>query len=47
MRRMVGFRDIAVHDDQRLALPIVQAIVERDADELLSFAPFALTLGGV
>ena len=37
-KRMVGFRDIAVHDYQRLALDIVQAIVERDADVLLAFA---------
>lgn len=42
MRRMVGFRKFAVHDYQRLALAIVQAIVERDAEELLVFARLAL-----
>lgn len=42
LRRMVGFRNIAVHDYQRLGLDIVQAIVERDADQLLAFARAAL-----
>ena len=44
MGRMVGFRNIAVHDYQKLALDIVQAIVERDADELLAFARWGLAV---
>ncbi|MCC6619668.1 MAG: DUF86 domain-containing protein [Deltaproteobacteria bacterium] len=43
LQRMVGFRNIAVHDYQRLSLDIVQAIVERDADELVAFARAMLT----
>lgn len=38
LQRMVGFRNIAVHDYQRLNLDIVQAIVERESLELLTFA---------
>jgi uncharacterized protein YutE (UPF0331/DUF86 family) len=44
LKRMVGFRNVAVHDYQRLALDIVQAIVERDADVLLAFARLSLSL---
>ena len=35
MQRMVGFRDIAVHDYQSLQLPITVAIIEKHLDEFL------------
>lgn len=38
LRRMVGFRNVAVHSDQALSLPIVAAIVETHLDDLLRFA---------
>lgn len=38
LKRMVGFCNIAVHDYQRLALEVVEAIVVRDADVMLAFA---------
>lgn len=41
LKRMVGFRNVAVHDDQRLNLAIVQAIVEKDAADLQAFAAVA------
>lgn len=38
LQRMVGFRNIAVHEYQQLQLPITVAIIERHLDELLSYA---------
>ena len=38
MKRMVGFRNIAVHDYQALSLVIVQAIIERHLDDFREFA---------
>lgn len=38
LRRMVGFRNIAVHEYQKLLLPIVVAVITEDLDDLLSFA---------
>lgn len=35
MKRMVGFRNIAVHDDQALQIPVVVAIVEHHLDDFL------------
>ena len=32
---MVGFRNIAVHDDQSLQLPITVAITQKHLDEFL------------
>lgn len=37
LKRMVGFRNIAVHDYQQLQLPITIAIIERHLDEFLHF----------
>ena len=42
LRKMVGFRNIAVHDYQKLNLAIVQAIVEKHLKDLLSFAEHAV-----
>ncbi|MDW8311392.1 MAG: DUF86 domain-containing protein [Burkholderiales bacterium] len=38
LKKMVGFRNIAVHEYQRLDPAIIAAIIVRDLDELLSFA---------
>ena len=38
LKRMVGFRDVAVHEYQRLNLDIVRALLQRDLDDLLAFA---------
>ncbi len=43
LKRMVGFRNVAVHDYRRLSLDIVQAIVERHAGDFLEFTRVALT----
>lgn len=38
MKRMVGFRNIAVHDYQALQLPITLNIIEHHLDDFLEFA---------
>ena len=38
MQAMVGFRNIATHDYQKLNLAIVRAIVEKHLDDFLSFS---------
>lgn len=38
MKKMVGFRNIAVHEYQRLKIPIVIAIIERHLDDFLAFS---------
>jgi uncharacterized protein YutE (UPF0331/DUF86 family) len=45
LKRMVGFRNIAVHDYQRLNLEVVRAIIERHLLDLRSFAEHALRSG--
>lgn len=42
MTRMVGFRNIAVHDYRKLDLRIVQAIIENKLEDLLAFASHAI-----
>ncbi len=42
MRRMVGFRNIAVHDYQNLHLPITVSIIEKHLDEFLRFSKAVL-----
>lgn len=42
LERMVGFRNIAVHDYQALNLDIVRAIVREHLDDLAAFARWAL-----
>jgi uncharacterized protein YutE (UPF0331/DUF86 family) len=37
MKRMVGFRNIAVHEYQTLQLPIVISVIEQHLDQFLSF----------
>ncbi|MGQ0504887.1 MAG: type VII toxin-antitoxin system HepT family RNase toxin [Myxococcaceae bacterium] len=42
LKRMVGFRNVAVHDYRKLSLPIVQAIIEKHLSELLQFCKSAI-----
>lgn len=42
VRRMVGFRNIAIHDYQRLQLPITVSIIEKHLDEFLRFSKAVL-----
>ncbi|GHT00627.1 hypothetical protein AGMMS50276_26890 [Synergistales bacterium] len=41
---MVGFRNIAVHDYQKIQLPIVKAIITKHLDDLTVFASAMLML---
>ena len=43
LRRMVGFRNVAVHDYQALNLDIVREIIRSHADDLAAFASWAVT----
>lgn len=38
LKKMVGFRNVAIHDYQALNLTIVKAIIERHLDDLREFA---------
>ena len=38
MKRMVGFRNIAVHDYQALLLPIVENIIKNHLDDFINFS---------
>lgn len=38
LKKMVGFRNIAVHDYQALQLPITVAVIERHLDDFLTFS---------
>lgn len=43
MAKMVGFRNIAVHDYRALNLDIVRAIITKHLDDFLAFSRWALT----
>jgi uncharacterized protein YutE (UPF0331/DUF86 family) len=38
MKKMVGFRNIAVHDYQRLPLPIVESVISHHMDEFIRYS---------
>jgi uncharacterized protein YutE (UPF0331/DUF86 family) len=42
LKRMVGFRNIAVHDYQALQLPITVSIIEKHLDEFLQYSQTVL-----
>ena len=42
MQRMVGFRNIAVHDDQAVSLPVVRSIIADHLGDFEAFARWAL-----
>ncbi len=46
LQRMVGFRNIAVHDYQTLNLIIVKAIIEHHVSDLLAFTEQAVQTNG-
>jgi uncharacterized protein YutE (UPF0331/DUF86 family) len=46
LKRMVGFRNVAVHDYQALSLAIVDAIVRTGLDDLLTFSAAAVREDG-
>lgn len=45
LKRMVGFRNIAVHDYQKLQLPITVAIIEKHLDDFLGYSQTLLRRG--
>jgi uncharacterized protein YutE (UPF0331/DUF86 family) len=45
LQRMVGYRNIAVHDYQTLQLPITVAVIERHLGDFLAFSRAVLTRG--
>ena len=45
LKRMVGFRNVAVHDYTRLNLDIVRSIIEHRLDELIAFSAVAIRTG--
>lgn len=45
MQRMIGFHNIAVHQYQALDIAIVEAILQRDLDDLLAYAQTIVRLG--
>ncbi len=42
--RMIGFRNLAVHQYDKLDIAIVQAVIEKSLDDLLEFSALALRL---
>ena len=42
LKRMVGFRNIALHDYQSLQLPITVAIIQKHLDEFLQYSQCVL-----
>ncbi|HEX6922364.1 MAG TPA: DUF86 domain-containing protein [Bacillales bacterium] len=44
MKAMVGFRNVAVHDYQKINLSIVQQIIEKHLDDLKKFGQIILKL---
>lgn len=45
LKRMVGFRNIAVHDYQAMQMPILISIIERHLDEFLNYSQSLLLKG--
>lgn len=45
LQRMVGFRNIAVHEYQKLQLPITIAIIEKHLDDFLVYSQALLRRG--
>ena len=47
MKKMVGYRNIAVHEYQPLRLPITVAIITQHLDDFVRFSSFVLTRDAV
>lgn len=43
LQKMVGFRNVAVHEYRTLKMPIVESIIVKDLDELLTFGEIVRT----
>lgn len=43
LRRMVGFRNVAIHDYQKLSLDVVRSIIHERLDDFLEFTRLLLT----
>ena len=46
MKRMVGFRNVAIHEYDKLNLDIVKAIITQGLDDVLKFGQMMLKLEG-
>ncbi|MBI3713377.1 MAG: DUF86 domain-containing protein, partial [Burkholderiales bacterium] len=46
LKKMVGFRNIAVHDYQTLLLPITVSVITQHLDEFLQFSQAVLRRDG-
>ena len=44
LKAMIGFRNIAIHNYQRLNLKIIQSIIEKDLKDLLHFTDVILKI---
>ena len=44
LQKMVGFRNIAIHEYQALNLKIVESVIQKNLNELLKFTELALKL---
>jgi uncharacterized protein YutE (UPF0331/DUF86 family) len=44
LKAMIGFRNIAIHNYQKLNLKIIQAIIEKDLEDLLYFTDVILKI---
>lgn len=44
LKAIIGFRNIAIHNYQRLNLKIIQAIIEKDLKDLLHFTDVILKI---
>ncbi|MES1197284.1 MAG: DUF86 domain-containing protein [Pseudomonadota bacterium] len=44
LNRMVGFRNLAVHQYEKLDIAIVRAVIEKSLDDLLALSELALKL---
>ena len=47
LQRMVGYRNIAVHDDQKLLLPITFAVIKTHLDDFLAFSELIVKRSGL
>lgn len=45
LQRMIGFRNVAVHQYQALELAVVESILRRDLDDVLAFATLVAKAG--
>jgi uncharacterized protein YutE (UPF0331/DUF86 family) len=47
LQRMVGFRNIAVHDYKTMEIPILIQVIEKHLDDFLDFSQVALSQGDI